>query len=190
MSHVLEVQNLRAKTKEGHFLSPAVSFSLEAGEVLFLRGENGAGKSTILKTILGLHKYYEGNFHFLIQKSDIQYLPQLGNLHFHLPLTLKDMIGDATNPDSVLLKGLDLKKKWNTASGGERQKVILASILSKNPRLLVLDEPFNHVDKESTTILESALTDFLSTHPQSSLIIVSHRALVQDWNRVQFLEIQ
>ncbi|MEK2646787.1 ATP-binding cassette domain-containing protein [Bdellovibrio sp. BCCA] len=190
MSQILEVQNLRAKSREGKYLSPAVSFELLAGEVLFLRGENGAGKSTLLKTLLGLHKYYEGQFHFLIPDSDIQYLPQLGNLHFHLPLTLKDMLSSSEDIPASLIKGIDLDKKWNTASGGERQKILLAATLGKKPRLLVLDEPFNHVDKESIQVLEEALAQFLKEHPESSLVLVSHRAFIQDWAKVRFLEIR
>lgn len=189
MTTLLEVQNLQALSGEGHRLSPVINFELQEGEVLFLRGENGAGKSTLLKTLLGLHKHYEGQFHFSIPPSQIEYLPQLGNLHFHLPLTLKDML-PATQSDSPLLKDLDLNKKWNTASGGERQKILLASVLAKAPRLLVLDEPFNHVDKESGQILEDALGRFLKDHPQSSLMLVSHRALIQSWPKVRFLEIR
>lgn len=189
MSSILEVRNLKARSREGMDLSPAVDFELQEGEVLFLRGENGSGKSTLLKTVLGLHKYYEGSFHLRISEQEMQYLPQLGNLNFHLPLTLQDMV-PSTAHNLALLRGLDLNKKWNTASGGERQKVLLAAVLAKNPKLLVLDEPFNHVDKDSVQVLEDALAQFLKTNPQSSLILVSHRALVQNWASVKFLEIQ
>ena len=189
MSQLLRVQNLRAKNPAGEWISPQVSFDLQAGEVLFFSGENGAGKSTLLKTILGLHKKFSGEFHFSVRPEEIQYLPQLGNLHFHLPLTLQDMLSHA-DAGSPLLKGLDLQKKWNTASGGERQKILLAAVLEKKPRLLILDEPFNHVDKESIAVIEEALGLFLKSYPQSSLIIVSHRAFVQDWAHVRFLEIR
>ncbi|NUN06744.1 MAG: ABC-F family ATP-binding cassette domain-containing protein [Bdellovibrio sp.] len=189
MSNLLRVTNLRAKNPAGEWISPQISFDLQAGEVLFFRGENGAGKSTLLKTILGLHKKFTGEFQFALRPEEIQYLPQLGNLHFHLPLTLQDMLKN-TGTGSPLLQGLDLQKKWNTASGGERQKILLASVLEKNPRLLILDEPFNHVDKESVEVIEDALGTFLKSHPQSSMILVSHRAFVQDWAHVRFLEIR
>lgn len=189
MSYLLNVTNLKCKNSSGEWISPLVSFELQAGEVLFLRGENGAGKSTLLKTILGLHKKFVGTIQFNLHPDEIQYLPQLGNLHFHLPLTLQDMLKDASS-ESPLLRGLDLKKKWNTASGGERQKILLASVLEKNPRLLILDEPFNHVDQESVLLIEEALGSFLKSHPESSLILVSHRAFVQEWARVRFLEIR
>lgn len=189
MTTLLQVQNLQARSREGKNLSPAVNFELQEGEVLFLRGENGAGKSTLLKTLLGLHKYFTGNFRFGVDKKRVQYLPQLGNLHFHLPLSLRDML-PAEAVDSPLLKGLDLQKKWNTASGGERQKILLAAVLASKPSVLVLDEPFNHVDKESAQTIEQALGRFLKENPRSSLMIVSHRAFIQEWPHVRFLEIR
>lgn len=189
MNTILEVKNLQALNLEGEFISRPISFELQQGEVLFLRGENGAGKSTLIKTLIGLHKFYSGHFRLMISEEKTQYLPQLGNLNFHLPLTLKDMLPPFAGV-SPLLKDLDLTKKWNTASGGERQKISLAALLAQEPELLFLDEPFNHVDKASSAILEEALSLFLQTHPRSSLVIVSHRAFVQDWPGVRFLEIR
>ncbi len=189
MSSLLSARDLQVRSSEGLALSPVVNLELNEGEVLFLRGENGAGKSTLLKTLLGLHKYFDGRFHFSIPQKDIQYLPQLGTLHFHLPLTLRDLLGD-NEGSHPLLKNMDLDKKWNTASGGERQKILLSAVLAKKPRLLILDEPFNHVDSESTLQLEEALGTYLKENPQSSLVLVSHRALTAEWNRVRVLEIR
>ena len=188
MSSLLDVQNLRALSREGGALSPVVNFSLESGEVLFLRGENGAGKSTILKTLLKLHPYFTGKFQFQVPHSEIEYLPQLGNLHFHLPLTLADMLGG--DVQSPLLKGLDLNKKWNTASGGERQKVLFSAALAKKPKILILDEPFNHVDKDACVLLEDSLSSYLKMHPESAMMLVSHRALSNNWPKMRVLEIQ
>lgn len=189
MTALLTVQNLKVQNASGESLSPEVSFDLHSGEVLFLRGENGAGKSTLLKALLGLHPYYSGQFQLSIPLSQVQYLPQLGNLDFHIPLSMQDLL-EHPAVHSLLLQHIDLKKMWNTASGGERQKVLLASLLEKRPRLLILDEPFNHVDAESTVILEQALNEFMRDNPESSLIIVSHRPLVKGWARVRFVEIQ
>ncbi|MFM6929844.1 MAG: ATP-binding cassette domain-containing protein [Bdellovibrio sp.] len=188
MSSLLSVKNLRALSREGNNLSPIVNFSLEPGEVLFLRGENGAGKSTLLKTLLNLHPYFSGQFKFQVPLSEIEYLPQLGNLHFHLPMTLADMLG--AEIQSPLLKGLDLNKKWNTASGGERQKVLFSAALAKNPQVLILDEPFNHVDKDACLLLEESLSNYLLTHPQSAMMLVSHRTLSSTWSKMRVLEIQ
>jgi ABC-type Mn2+/Zn2+ transport system ATPase subunit len=189
MKKLLHAQKLQALSREGQALSPAVDFELFEGEVLYLTGENGAGKSTLLKTLLGLHKTRKGTFEISCKRDQIQYLPQLGNLNFHIPCTLQDMLPEAA-PALSLLKNLDLSKKWNTASGGERQKVLLAAALLKNPVLLVLDEPFNHVDKDSSLELETSLQEYLLSHPQSSLMIVSHRAFVKSWSQVRFVEIK
>lgn len=189
MSTILKVQKLQAQSREGQNLSPAVDFELSEGEVIYLTGENGAGKSTLLKTLLKLHKSYSGNFEILCPREKIQYLPQLGNLNFHIPCTLEDMLPE-TSQTPTLLKNIDLSKKWNTASGGERQKVLLAAALLQNPVLLILDEPFNHVDKESSLELESSLQEYLQNNPRSSLVIVSHRAFVKNWSQVRFVEIK
>jgi ABC-type Mn2+/Zn2+ transport system ATPase subunit len=171
---LLDTKKLRPVSAEGVYLSPALDLKIESGDVVFLNGDNGSGKSTLLKTILGLHKKYEGHFSFQIPLTDVQYLPQLGNISFHLPLTLMDVL-DGASVETPLLRGLDLSKKWNTASGGERQKVLMAGILSRQPLFLILDEPFNHVDKEAAQILEVALTDYFKTHPESALLMISHR---------------
>lgn len=188
MTKILEAHKLQALNGQKHPLTPKVDLDLYQGEVIFLRGENGAGKSTLLKTLLGLHSSYQGNFKIHIPKRKIQYLPQLGSLHFHIPLSLEDMLPPEAFSSS-LLKGLDLKKKWNTASGGERQKILLAGVLALEPQLLVLDEPFNHVDQESSKNIESALSDFVVSHPQSSLMLVSHRAFIKSLPAIRFLEI-
>lgn len=188
MNKLIEVQQLQALNSRKATLTPLVSLDVFEGEVIFLRGENGAGKSTLLKTLLGLHPWYRGQFKIHLKKNDIQYLPQLGNLHFHIPLSLQDMLSPPTL-SSPLLKGLDLNKKWNTASGGERQKILLAEALASRPRLLVLDEPFNHIDQDSIITIEKALSAFLLAHPKSSLVLVSHRAFVNSLPSVRFLEI-
>ncbi|MNJ99909.1 Zinc import ATP-binding protein ZnuC [compost metagenome] len=188
MKTLLEATDLQALSKEGTPLSPAIQFQLQKGEVLFWTGDNGAGKSTLLKTLLGLHSPSRGSCRFHFPIAQVQYLPQLGSLHFHIPLTLRDMLPD--NALSPLLKGLDLSKKWNTASGGERQKVLLAAALLKKPQVLILDEPFNHVDRDSALVLEQGLQDFIKESPESAMIMVSHRALVQSWPSVRFMEIR
>jgi ABC-type Mn2+/Zn2+ transport system ATPase subunit len=185
---LISTNELQILSSEGKNLSPKVSFAVESGEALFVSGDNGTGKSSILKTLVGLHKHYAGKIDCHISKEKIQYLPQLGSLNFHLPLSLQDML--SSKEKSSLLDGLDLSKKWNTASGGERQKVLLAALFEKKPELLVLDEPFNHVDRASSEKLEEALQTYMKQNPNSAVILVSHRAFVGQWSSVRFLEIK
>ncbi|MNS94970.1 Zinc import ATP-binding protein ZnuC [compost metagenome] len=185
---LLKASQLQAFTKEGKALSPQVNIKITPGEVLFLLGDNGAGKSTLLKSLLKLHTSIKGKIEFFVKIDEVQYLPQLGTLQFHIPLALQDLLPSDCN--SPLLKNLDLSKLWNTASGGERQKVLLAALLAKRPKILILDEPFNHVDKDSALQLEESLQDYIKNNPESAMIMVSHRALVSSWPRVRFMEIR
>ncbi|WP_413585379.1 ATP-binding cassette domain-containing protein [Bdellovibrio sp. HCB274] len=189
MKKLLRVENLQALSSQGNKLTPVVNFELHSGDILFLRGENGSGKSTILKTLLKLHPTFTGRFDFTINNQEVEYLPQLGNLNFHMPLSLGDMLGEVKE-NSPLLQGLDLDKKWNTASGGERQKVLFSAALAKKPKILILDEPFNHVDHDSGLLLEQGLLEFMNSNPESALILVSHRPFNSSHPQTRYLEIQ
>ncbi len=183
----LKVQNLQGLSSQGSSLTPKVSFELSAGDVLLLTGENGSGKSTLLKALLKRHSPVSGNLEWKFGFDQIEYLPQLGNLAFHIPFNLRDLLeNDVSSP---LLQGLDLNKQWNTASGGERQRVLLAAALAKNPLVLILDEPFNHVDQATAVLLEKTLKEFIQSHPDRAMILVSHRPLDLSWNGIRTLEL-
>ena len=83
-----------------------------------------------------------------------------------------------------LMTETSLRLKWNTASGGERQKTLITRALMCNPTMLIMDEPFNHLDPESKPAFCQVITRFLAgSPPLRAVILVSHDDAV-DWGRV------
>src|SRR5690606_37113443 len=109
--------------------------------------------------------------------------PQLQNVAFHLPLTLWDVLrishaGPLQEEDVLrfgLLQARHLKLAWNTASGGEKKRTLLTRALLHRPRVLILDEPLNHLDHASRDQVSQVLDDFVAGDKQQrSIILVSH----------------
>lgn len=174
---VLSAYNLSIKVR-GQYLFQNISFDLFAGEVLIIEGENGTGKTSLLKTLLGLSALHSGSVHLNLPKSAITYLPQSGNTSFFIPLTLGDVIQlDSDIQESEIIKWQlqspsALKKSWNTASGGEKQKALLARAIAQASQLLVLDEPFNHLDKESKIRIVDLIES--KSHEGAAILMVAH----------------
>jgi ABC-type Mn2+/Zn2+ transport system ATPase subunit len=180
----LEIKNL-AYGADKTTLIDDLSFNLQAGERLLIRGQNGVGKSTLLRVLLGQIKPISGTVKLMIQRERIAYLPQLQNTEFHISLTLSDVLAfsskKAVDTDQVekigLLKNSDLNKAWNTASGGERQKVLLTRVFLQDVDLIILDEPMNHLDEKAKDRVKQLIAAFVSKKDQRSMIIVCHEPI-------------
>ena len=99
-----------------------------------------------------------------------------------MPLSLRDVVslslsqvGDEEIISLGLLSHSQLSFNWNTASGGEKKRTLLTQILLKSPRLILLDEPFNHLDKESHELIGHCLHEFVQ-RKTGALILVSHES--------------
>ncbi len=158
-SALLKVQQLQGQTPLGEPLFEAIDWSLRPGELWVLRGPNGVGKSTLLKIFLGIHPYFTGQLDGPLCPSEKVYLPQITQPHLAWPITLGEVLGLEVPKDSTLTaKALELKlitpellkRPWAGASGGERQRLLLLKSLQQpEGKLLLLDEPFNHLDERS-----------------------------------------
>lgn len=154
-----------------------VSFDLYKGQKLAIIGENGTGKSTLLKTLIGDISKLGGKFEFGYHVN-YQYFDQ--QMEFLNPNhTVFDEYSEAfpsltttqarTDLGTFLFSGEDVFKEINVLSGGEKVRLQLCKILKKGPNLLILDEPTNHMDLVGKESLENLLKEYSGT-----LILVSH----------------
>ncbi len=156
-------------------LTKPLNFMIERNEKVAIKGTNGLGKTTLLKTILGILKPYAGEVE-LGEFLEIGFFEQedIGNNQSALQ-ELWNTFPAATNQEirAMLAKcGLTkdhIETSMLALSGGEKAKVRLAKLVNKNVNILVLDEPTNHLDVQAKEALKEALINYKQT-----LIIVSH----------------
>lgn len=161
-------------------LASGINFSLESGEVLHVTGANGAGKSQLLRVILGLHDKTKGTIRFAPEAFPYRYLPQTQNRSSHLPYSLGEVLEFSASPN-LLIEESRLVLSWNKASGGERQRVLLSRFFSQPGNLLMLDEPFNHLDAAAKEKVRALLRDTLKNQPRAAAILISHDDRPATW---------
>lgn len=154
-----------------------ISFDIKRGEHIAIIGNNGTGKTTILKLINHLFEPDSGEIR-LGSKVCIGYYDQEHQV-LHMEKTLFEEISDTyptlTNTEirnvlaAFLFTNDDVFKKIGDLSGGERGRVSLAKLMLSESNFLILDEPTNHLDIESKEILEDALNQYTGT-----ILYVSH----------------
>jgi len=168
------------------------SFDLDAGNFLGVFGENGTGKSTLLKSIAGLIKPNSGSIDFYgIKKNDIGYMAQQTRIQKDFPASVYEVVlsgmlcrhskfyfygkNDKKQADKNLeLLGIEpLKRKsFQELSGGQRQRVLLARMLCAEAKLLLLDEPMGGLDTASSKQMYDTLKYINSQG--ATVIMVSH----------------
>ena len=204
MTKLVEVKDVSfSYDKDSPIVFENISFSMERGDVLCILGPNGTGKTTLIKTLNGLHKLnsgiilLNGNNIDSLSFNDIAkivgYIPQ-----GHVPSFPFSVFEDkeiALNALKTL--GIeDLKdKSYTNLSGGERQLVFLARVLAQEPDLLILDEPTNHLDFGNQIklleIIEQlsklGLAVIMSSHyPDHAFLAATKVAIMKDKSFIDF----
>lgn len=188
---VLSVEHL-GKAFPPHFLFSDVNFEIKRGEHVAIIGDNGTGKTTLLKILNRVLPADEGTF-TLGTNVQIGYYDQEHHV-LHMDKTIFEEISDdypsLTNTEirnmlaAFLFTGDDVFKLIKDLSGGERGRVSLAKLMLSEANFLILDEPTNHLDIVSKEILEKALNDYTGT-----VLYVSHDRYFINQTATRILEL-
>jgi ATP-binding cassette, subfamily F, member 3 len=155
-----------------------VGLKLDRGERIAFVGQNGQGKSTLAKILIGEVDYTEGGYNlghnvqvgYYAQNQAEALYPQmtlLETMEMHAPPEMRTRVRAVLG--AFMFTGEDQDKKVSVLSGGERARLALACLLLRPFNLLLLDEPTNHLDMISKEVLKEALMNYDGT-----LIVVSH----------------
>lgn len=207
--NMLEVKNVTFKYTKTTVLK-AIDFKVEAGENLAIIGESGSGKSTLLKLIYGEYDLKEGQifwkdeeilgpkFNLVIGYDFMKYVSQEFDL---MPfITVEQNIGkhlsnffpeEKRKRTDELIKVVELeafaRTKVKNLSGGQKQRVAIARALAKQPEILLLDEPFSHIDnfkKQSLRrsvfkyLKDNTITCLVATHDKNDVLGFADEILV------------
>ena len=177
--HLLEVKDLSVGY-DGKSILPPITFGLDSTTKLWLRGTNGMGKTTILKTIMKRLPAISGSFNFNINakinyiEQDLQFRSKEINAMTFMNETYPKMSQKdiRTQLAKVGIKN-DLATKYiSNLSGGEQVKIKLCALMQKESNILILDEPTNHLDVSAKEALFEALQAY-----DGAIILVSHEPL-------------
>lgn len=195
MKKLLEIKNLTVGYEDKPHVLKNVSLDVFQNDFLGIIGPNGGGKTTLLKTILGLVKPISGDITFFkndkkTNKINIGYLPQINQIDKKFPISVYDVIlSGLTVNNSFLSRYTKSQKEQVEAiatqmgvenlmdrpigalSGGQLQRTLLGRAIIDNPDMLVLDEPNSYVDKRFETSFYKILEEI---NKNTAIILVSH----------------
>lgn len=170
-----------------------LSMSIDSGSYLCIVGENGTGKSTLVKGLLGLKKPTSGKIVFNeINNTDIAYLPQQNDIQRDFPASVEEIVLSGylirlknrlfynkndrkLAHDYMALLGIEpmAKTPYRNLSGGQQQRVLIARALCSGAKLIVLDEPVSGLDPIMSKELYELILH-LNNHHNITIIMVSH----------------
>lgn len=176
-NRIISLRNFSVNLSNGKDLIQNITLDVFEGEHIALIGENGCGKSTLVKSIIGINNLNYTGIINIGPSVKIGYISQIISFkddkqslldYFRLSTGLPEQMA------RQILVGFqfyndDIKKRVGSLSGGERMKVKLAELLQNKVNTLILDEPTNHIDIDTKEAFENALKNFSGT-----LLFVSH----------------
>jgi zinc transport system ATP-binding protein len=191
-----------------------VSFSVYEGDYFCIAGSNGSGKSTLLKGIVGLTQLKRGHLHTFLPKEEISYLSQTNRADRDFPATVWEIILSGTQKSgnkipfysakdreaaekSMVKLGMEKFKntRIGSLSGGQQQRALLARALCRNPKLMLLDEPFAGLDSAITEELyslykslnKSGVTIVMASHDYAAIGRYASRVMMMNNSKAEFV---
>ena len=179
---------------DGRRMAEHINFSIEQGDYIWIVGENGIGKSTLMKTLLELYPPIVGQVSLGegLKANEIGFLPQPSEIQKEFPSTARDVVlsgfmarhkifpffSKAERQKAEMeIERLDIvsiaNRKYRELSGGQQQRVFLARAICAAKRLLLLDEPVLGLDLNVTAKMYDTIAD-LNQREKLSVLVVSH----------------
>lgn len=193
--HYIEVKDLTFYYDDEPVLA-GVNYHVDAGEFVILTGENGAAKSTLVRSTLGLLKPTKGNITIAKKNTEggklsVGYIPQqIASFNVGFPSTVLELVRSGRYPKGRWFKKLterdhehvkkalkavgmwDMRnKRIGELSGGQKQRISLARIFATDPDLFILDEPTTGMDEESRNNFYRLLRHSAHQHGKAILMI-------------------
>lgn len=185
---IISAQNITVGYDDTLNILEEVSFDIYSAEFVGVIGPNGGGKTTLVKTLLGLLQPRKGEIVFPKGRVEVGYVSQQNSIDKSFPISVEEVVlsgliktkrpGGTSKSRERVQNTLDLvgiahykKQPIGALSGGELQRVLLARALVSNPDLLILDEPNTYVDKGFENRLYELLPEINKT---TAIIMVSH----------------
>ncbi len=193
--NLIKINDLSITYKIGYkniFALKNVSFDINSGDYICIIGNNGSGKSSLVKGLLNLVPISNGKIIKNCSKDEISYLPQDNSISLDFPATVDEIVlsGTQTNNNKSLFYTKENKKKSQIAmeraeitqfskrrfgelSGGQQQRVLFARAIAKNPKILILDEPCTGLDPIISENFYKLLYK-INSENNTTIIMVSH----------------
>lgn len=195
MNKLIEIENLTVGYENKPNVLSDVSLTIFDDDFLGIIGPNGGGKTTLLKTILGLIQPQGGTIKFFdngvtVPNLNIGYLPQINQIDKKFPISVSEVILSGLTPKKQLIRRYSAKDKQKVKdvakrmgieellpraigelSGGQMQRVLLGRAIIDTPKLIILDEPSTYVDKLFETNFYKLLGDI---NKDIAIMLVSH----------------
>jgi zinc transport system ATP-binding protein len=206
---LIEVKNLSFSYDRDLILKD-ITFTIEEGDFFAITGPNGGGKSTLIKSILGLLKPKRGEVIYRnLERVDIGYVPQNTNINLSFPVTVLDvvMMGNGSKhrynrfftikyssfeiecaKSSLTEVGMEqfINSKISDLSGGQRQRVMIARAICSHPKVLILDEPTSNIDIKGQEEIYQLLKKLNET---VTIVVITHdlKVISNYANRVLYI---